>query len=248
MSTEGPTLPPSIELGPDEDESQTEIPQKKRKKSVFYDIKSKKGYTKNISRNKIIIEQFYTIQEFEKISPYVRDIYWYDTKKKSIMVSSLAKVDKDNGLLLHGPYKKVLKENDQTLEEGIFYHGMKNGRWEKYNTKDILTDKEKYYKGWPKDSKISYYDEARTKIKEVIPIEYGKKEGYYYYFLENGRIAVTGEYQFDKKVGIWKEYHLRFNRRKREIQYAKTPFENDFQPYIKKEWDNKGKLIYEQKN
>ena len=42
--------------------------------------------------------------------------------------------------MMHGPYKKRLGE--QIIEEGIFYYGLKHGRWVRFNRSDILQDKE----------------------------------------------------------------------------------------------------------
>ena len=148
-------------------------------------------------------------------------------------------------MLLHGPY--VVRRNDVTIEEGIFYIGTKHGRWIRKTAQDILIDKEKYYKGWPKESRVKFYDPStRTRIQEIIPIEYGQKEGNYYYFFEDGSRAVTGEYQYDERVGKWTSYYKnRRGRRKREIQYRKDPDNDKFVPYIVKEWNSAGKVIYD---
>jgi antitoxin component YwqK of YwqJK toxin-antitoxin module len=148
-------------------------------------------------------------------------------------------------VLLHGPYS--VRRDDVILEEGIFYIGTKHGRWTYKTAKDILRDKEKYYKGWPKESLVSYYDpDTRTKIKEIIPVEFGQEEGLYYYFFDNGSVAVTGEYQYGEKVGKWISFYKnRRGRRKREIQFRKDPHNDKFRPYITKEWNSAGKIIYD---
>jgi len=105
-----------------------------------------------------------------------------------------------------------------------------------------------YYKGWPKQSKLAFHDRERTKLKEVIPIEHGEKEGYYYHFHENGLIAAMGEYKFDAKVGIWNEFYNKRRRRKRQVKYREDPFDKESRPYILKEWNENGKLIYDRKN
>ena len=74
---------------------------------------------------------------------------------------------------MHGPYKRMVGE--QIIEEGIYYKGTKHGRWTEYDRHDILVDKRKYYKGWQKESKVKYYDDKQTKLKEVVPILYGKR-------------------------------------------------------------------------
>ena len=116
-----------------------------------------------------------------------------------------------------------------------------------YFSNDILKDKEKFFKGWPKESEITYYD-GGTKIKEVIPIRNGLKEGTYYYFHDNGVVAVTGVFENDARIGVWKEYYkFRRNRRnrKKEIQYSEDGFSQDFMPFIIKEWSEEGKMLYD---
>lgn len=226
-----------------EDEEQDDLlkPKKKMKRKVFYGLKVKKGYARTGQGNRTRFDEFRYLKKPVAIDPYVRDIYWYNFKKKEIMNSR--NFDPDEGVLLHGPYVKRLGE--QVLEEGIFYKGMKHGRWVRYNKYDILQDKEKYYKGWPKLSKVAYYDKERKQLREIIPIQLGEKEGNYFAFYKSGKIAAKGEYQFDYKVGVWIEYYDQRRRKKREIQYSEDPFDKQFTPYIIREWDDKGVLIYD---
>ena len=145
-------------------------------------------------------------------------------------------------MLIHGPYKKM--QNNIVLEEGIFYKGTKHGRWMQYDRNDVLNDKEKYYKGWPKESLATYYDPIeRKKVKELIPVEIDEREGFYFLFHENGTIAVTGEYKWGEKVGDWIENYPN-GKRKKIISYPKEPFQEDFRPYVRKEWNDKGLEIF----
>lgn len=213
---------------------------KKPKKKVFYGIKTRKGFTKKGYGDRITYELFYYLKKPQKPETFVRDVYWYDFTRREIRKTN--RFDPTKGALLHGPYEK--KQGDILLEKGIFYKGTKHGRWMKYTRDSTLVDKEKYYKGWPKESLVSYYDpDTHKKMKEITPIEYGEKEGYYYMFFENGKIAVTGEYQWDQRVGDWIENYPDGNR-KRVISYPKEPFNDEITPYIRMEYDEKGKEIY----
>ncbi len=237
------STPLTIDLDAEEDmlDSLDQRKEKKPKKKVFYGVKTKKGFTKTGFGDNVVVELFYYLKEHEDPDPYVRDIYWYNFKKKKIVNSR--KIDLDNGAILHGPYKKML--GDQVLEEGIFYKGTKHARWMRYNRHDILQVKEKYYKGWPKESQVAYWDKKTRQIREIIPVQFGEKEGYYYAFHENGSLAAMGEYHFDHKVGIWREFYPSKNRRKREIRYPEYAFDTVNHPYIMKEWDKNGKVIYD---
>ncbi len=237
------TPPLTLDLNEETEEDKFTPKEKKPKKNFYYGFKTKKGFTTRGQGKSEEIILFNYLKEYQQPNPYVRDIYFYDFERQRI--SKSRRVGPQQGAILHGPY--TVRRNDVVVEEGIYYIGTKHGRWIRKTTNDILIDKEKYYKGWPKESLVSYYDPStRTKIKEIIPIEYGLREGNYFYFFEDGSIAVTGEYRFDNKVGKWTSFYKnRRGRRQREIQYRRDPHDDDFVPYITKEWNSAGKIIYD---
>ena len=242
MDSLSATMAPTIDL--DEEEEEEEVKKKKRKKRVFYGLKTKKARMKRYSGGKQLYEEFHYLKEYIEPNLYVREKYYYDTEDRKIKFSSAIK--NQEVLILHGPYKRYL--DGQLITEGIFYIGTKHGRWMEYYSNDVLKDKEKFFRGWPKESKITYYDAEGTKVKEVIPIQHGNRQGSYYYFHDNGVVGVTGIFENDARIGVWKEYYkYRRNRRnrKKEIQYAEDGFDQDFRPYIIKEWSQEGKLLYD---
>jgi antitoxin component YwqK of YwqJK toxin-antitoxin module len=221
----------------------TKRKEKRRNKKVFYGLKTKKSFARRGVGENVELEIFHYLKDYRETDPYVPEIYWFDFTRKRIR--NTGTIEDKRGVILHGPYKKFIGE--QLVEEGLFYKGTKNGRWTKYDRNDMLVDKRKYYHGWPKDSKVRYYDDKQTKLKEVVPMVYGKKDGTYYYFHENGTVAVKGEYKEDVKVGKWTEYYPFMSRRKKEIQYPASPYDTDYSPFISKEWDRSNKLVYEAK-
>ena len=213
---------------------------KKPKRNTFYGVKTRKAYARRGTGERTTIELFSVLKKPEKPSIFVRDIYWYDFTRRE--VRKTANFDSKKGVLLHGPYKKL--QNNVVLEEGIFYKGTKHGRWMQFDRNDVLGDKEKYYKGWPKESLVTYYDPVeRKKVKEMIPVEIDEREGFYFLFHENGIIAVTGEYKWDQKIGDWIENYPN-GKRKRIIAYPKEAFDETIRPFIRKEWDEKGREIF----
>ncbi|HLT74163.1 MAG TPA: hypothetical protein VKZ68_03730, partial [Ohtaekwangia sp.] len=199
-----------------------------------------KGFTRKGYGNRVTYETFYYLKKPEKPQGFIRDIYWYDFTRKEIRVTQ--KFDPNKGVLLHGPYER--RQGEIVLEKGIFYKGTKHGRWMKYGRDSVLLDKEKYFRGWPKESLVSYYDPVeRKRMKEMLPIEYGEKEGYYYFFHENGMLAVQGEYRWDQRVGDWVEYYPN-GRRKKIVTYPKEAFDKSVKPYVKAEWNENGREIY----
>lgn len=222
-------------------EEEPVAPKKKKvKKKVFYGVKTKKGFTRKGIGDRTTFELFYYLKKSELPKTFVRDIYYFDYARREVRRTS--KFDPQKGVLLHGPYKKV--QNEVILEEGIFYKGTKHGRWMSYNRDSVLTDKAKYFRGWPKDSEVTYYDPLeKKKVKDITPIEFGEKEGFYYMFHENGLVAVTGEYKWNQRVGNWIEYYPS-GKRKKLITYSKDAFDKELIPFIKTEWNDKGKEIY----
>ncbi len=225
----------------EEEEEEPKKKKKKRKKNVFYGIKTKKGYTKTGYGENTTVEIFHYLKEWVEPDPYVPEVYWYDFRRKRIR--STGTIDKKYGRILHGPYTKI--RGDQLLEERIYFIGAKHGRWVKIDKNDVLIDKKKYYKGWPKESMVKYYDDGRKKLKEVVPVVYGEVEGEYYLFHKNGEIAVKGQFKYGEKIGKWTEYYDIQRRAKKQIQYKSDPYINNFQSHVLKEWNKRGQIIYE---
>lgn len=246
LSEEQAKKPLTIDLaGEDESEEEGEVKKKKRKKNVFYGIKTRKFFVRTGAGERTMFESFHYLKEYEQPDPFVRDIYWFDFESRKIKKNR--NINRKNGVILHGPYEKYTLDGT-ILETGIFYKGTKHGRWTRYDKKNILLDKKKYYKGWPKESIVSYYDKDRKKLKEIIPVEYGKKEGNYFYFHDNGMVAVSGEFQNDEQVKVWREYYKFRRRKKKEVQFKPDPWDEDFHSHIIKEWNEKGELIYDRQD
>ena len=234
--------PLTVDLDKNEEDETFTAKTKKPKKNVYYGLKTKKGFTTRGRGDREDLILFNYLRDPQQTDKYVRDIYWFDQERNQIKSRGF---DPQKGVLLHGPY--TVRRDDIAIEEGIFYIGTKHGRWVRKTPQDILIDKEKYYRGWPKESRVIFYDPStRTRIQEIIPIEYGQKEGNYFYFFKDGSRAVTGEYRYDERVGKWTSYYEnRRGRRKREIQYRNDPDNDKFVPYIIKEWNPAGKVVYD---
>ena len=240
------------------EEEPVEFKKKKKKRKVYYGSKTKKGFIKRGRGTRMQIEVFYYLKEFQEPSPYIKDIYWYDLKNKKIEKDHPNKIDPKTALILHGPYKKIV--NREVVEKGIYYVGTKHGRWEEWKVlktkkyKDSievaekrLISKEKYNRGFTKESELLFYDGEKTKIKEVTPILDGELHGYYFLFFENGKIATQGQYSHGEKVGKWYEYQMSGARhyRKRITVHPDRFTKEDFYPYISMEWDEIGHISYD---
>lgn len=217
----------------------------KASKTEYEGLPMVKLYTKFGSGDREIVEEFYVLRGQQPgASPYIRDVFWYDQKNRR--VTSAVIKEKENAVLLHGPYKRY--QGGDLMEEGYYYAGMKDGRWEKYDSKFMLIDKARWQRGFPAEARITYHDSTHKKIKEVFPVEYGKLKGTYFAYHENGLLAEEGKYDNGVKIGRWTEFYptTAVGRKRRTLtQHAADQWDTDFEPYVISEWDDTGKLIYE---
>ncbi|MBX2953985.1 MAG: hypothetical protein KF870_15895 [Leadbetterella sp.] len=218
----------------------------KKQESRLFDGKNYKGIAveKRIlkRRSSLLYQEFYVLKEHRDPPPYHRTFTWFDEKNKR--VSEVLARDPKTNSLLHGPYREY--RGDNLVKEGYYYMGLKDGRWLQYDKDFILLDKENYHEGFYDESRISYYGGDSTRIREVVPVRFGKINGTYYRFYENGTLAEEGRYDDGKKIGKWVEYYEGGNRRKREIQHPVNYFD-ETEPYTVIEYDDKGKVTFENK-
>jgi hypothetical protein len=237
-----PTIAPLLLFDEEKEKELKKEKKKKERKNIWFNIKTQRGFTKREIRGQSYYEYFNYTDAQRNPNPYIRDIYWYDPSEKAIKTSGYT-VGK--GYLLHGPYERII--NETVVESGMFYYGMKHKTWMVFDSNNVLQDKSHFSEGWPRESRVSYYNQASKSIEEITPIQYGLEEGNYFYFHEDQQIAVTGEYRYGEKVGLWTEYWDTNNTkavRKREIQYQEDPYTKNFRPYIRAEWDKDGNLVY----
>lgn len=237
-----PSVAPLLLFDEEKEKDEKKEKKKKARKNIWFGIKTQRGFTKREMRGQLYYEYFNYTDADRNPDPYIRDIYWFDTKERAIKTTGYSK---EYGYLLHGPYERVV--NDEIVESGMFYYGTKHKTWMLFDDKNVLQDKNHYTEGWPRESRVSYYNQASKSIEEIIPIQYSLEEGNYFYFHEDQQIAVTGEYKYGEKVGLWTEYwdtNKGKTIRKREIQYQENPYTKNFRPYIRAEWDKDGNLTY----
>ncbi|MFN4144546.1 MAG: toxin-antitoxin system YwqK family antitoxin [Runella sp.] len=215
--------------------------QKKRYHTEYEGLSIVKQVTTTGSGDRLTQIEFHVLKQNQFPRQYDGiDVYWYDTRNRVITKSVIK--DKEAALILHGPYKRYVSGN--LVEEGNYYLGTKDGRWETYDGDYHLLDKTKWWHGLPSESLITYYDSAHTKICEVVPIQYGKRKGDYLKYYDGGQLMVKGQYDNDTPIGTWNEYYQFKRQRKKVIRYPRYWYEGS-EGILISEWDDKGKLIYE---
>lgn len=206
----------------------------------FEKIAIEKRIFKRGSGSRLLYQEFYVLKQHQKPSPYNRMLTWYDEKNKKF-VEAITRDTKTNSLL-HGPFKEF--KGDLLVKEGYYYLGAKHGRWIEYDKDFNLLDKENFKKGFYSESQISYYGTDSSKIKEIIPVIYGKTTGEYWRFYEDGTLAEEGHYDDGKKVGRWVEFYEGGNRRKKVMQYPKDLFDTS-EPKLLQEYSPDGKMTFD---
>jgi antitoxin component YwqK of YwqJK toxin-antitoxin module len=219
---------------------------KSKKKKAYFGYRVKKGFAKQGKGKNLIVETFYYLREYKEPNAYVQDKHYYDVKKRRIFKTKTLDPKKTPMLILHGPYTK--KRGDVLIEQGYFYMGAKHLRWETFKPDSTLTQRIHYEKGFLRDAEITYYDAAKTKIKEIIPYQYGEVQGEYLKFYENGQVEWQGMYDKGRKVGTWINFYDFRGRRQFEYQYAESGFDQPKEPVLVKQYDRHGALVFEKKD
>ena len=71
--------------------------------------------------------------------------------------------------------------------------------------------------GWLNESLRFFWDLEKSKLKEIIPIKFGERNGNYYAFFEDGKVAARGRYVSDSRVGVWTEFFNTGKKREKLI-------------------------------
>jgi hypothetical protein len=182
--------------------------------------------------------------EDEALSAYAAEIFIFDPSQSRVV--SIPTKDAKNAQICHGPFKKYV--NQKLIEEGFYFMGVKDGRWETYSSENELENKVYYEKGYTAGSTIHYYDASNKKIKEVIPRLYGKVRGTYFSYYPSGSLKEDGRLDDSVKVGRWREYHEfgSGGRLKKEWKYGKDKFDSS-DPVLIQERDQQSKVIFQAK-
>ena len=139
-------------------------------KDEYVNIKTDRRLGQYGSGNRSTVEEINVVKfvEDESISAYAQEIWWFDPNQSRIVNSSIK--DNKTAQICHGPFRKVV--NNVIIEQGFFFMGTKDGRWENYGPEGELENKTYFTRGFTAGSEISYYDAEKKKIKEVIPRVY----------------------------------------------------------------------------
>jgi hypothetical protein len=221
---------------------------KVKKKDVYKDeyegVKTERRVGSYGSGTRSTLEEFQVVKfvEDEALSVYQQEVWWFDPNQSRVVNSSIK--ENKTAQICHGPYQKIV--NQVVVEQGYFYMGAKDGRWENYGPEGELENKVYYSRGFTAGSEISYFDADKKKIKEVIPRMYGKIRGQYLAFYPGGNVREEGKMDDSVRVGRWREFYEfgTGGRLKKEWRYRKDKFE-EVEPVLIVERDNQGKILFQ---
>jgi len=213
-------------------------------KDEYANIKTDRRLGQYGSGNRSTVEEINVVKfvEDESLSTYAQEIWWFDPNQSRIVNSSIK--DNKTAQICHGPFKKIV--NNVIVEQGFFYMGTKDGRWETFGPENELETKVYYERGFLAGSSITYHDDAKKKIKQVIPNFYGKTRGNYLSYYPSGNLKEDGKLDDSVRIGRWREYYEfgTGGRLKKEWRYGKDKFDAS-EPILMVERDSQGKIIYQ---
>ena len=213
-------------------------------KDEYANIKTDRRLGQYGSGNRSTVEEINVVKfvEDESLSTYAQEIWWFDPNQSRIVNSSIK--DNKTAQICHGPFKKIV--NNVIIEQGFFYMGTKDGRWETFGPENELETKVYYERGFLAGSIITYHDDAKKKIKQVVPNFYGKTRGNYFSFYPSGNLKEDGKFDDSIRIGRWREYYEfgTGGRLKKEWRYGKDKFDAS-EPILMVERDSQGKIIYQ---
>ena len=166
-------------------------------KDEYVNIKTDRRLGQYGSGNRSTVEEINVVKfvEDESLSTYAQEIWWFDPNQSRIVNSSIK--DNKTAQICHGPFRKVV--NNVIIEQGFFFMGTKDGRWETFGPENELESKVYYVRGFLAGSDITYHDAAKKKIKQVVPNFYGKTRGNYLSFYPSGNLKEDGKCIFSNK-------------------------------------------------
>lgn len=213
-------------------------------KDEYVNIKTDRRLGQYGSGNRSTVEEINVVKfvEDESLSTYAQEIWWFDPNQSRIVNSSIK--DNKTAQICHGPFKKVV--NNVIIEQGFFFMGTKDGRWETFGPENELENKVYYVRGFLAGSNITYHDDAKKKIKQVVPNFYGKTRGNYLSFYLSGNLKEDGKLDDSVRIGRWREFYEfgTGGRLKKEWRYGKDKFDAS-EPILMVERDSQGKIIYQ---
>jgi antitoxin component YwqK of YwqJK toxin-antitoxin module len=213
-------------------------------KDEYANIKTDRRLGQYGSGNRSTVEEINVVKfvEDESLSTYAQEIWWFDPNQSRIVNSSIK--DNKTAQICHGPFKKIV--NNVIVEQGFFHMGTKDGRWETFGPENELETKVYYERGFLAGSRITYHDDAKKKIKQVVPNFYGKIRGNYLSFYPSGNLKEDGKFDDSIRIGRWREYYEfgTGGRLKKEWRYGKDKFDVS-EPILMVERDSQGKIIYQ---
>ena len=213
-------------------------------KDEYANIKTDRRLGQYGSGNRSTVEEINVVKfvEDESLSTYAQEIWWFDPNQSRIVNSSIK--DNKTAQICHGPFRKVV--NNVIIEQGFFFMGTKDGRWETFGPENELESKVYYVRGFLAGSDITYHDAAKKKIKQVVPNFYGKTRGNYLSFYPSGNLKEDGKLDDSVRIGRWREFYEfgAGGRLKKEWRYGIDKFDAS-EPILMVERDSQGKIIYQ---
>lgn len=142
--------------------------------------------------------------QFKNDKPVGKFTYFYESSKVKAVIIHDENSNRSTAYYFH--------ENGALMSNGIFRDQKKDSVWVNFGPSERLSNKETYRNGLLNGKKIIYYVPEDINDKSQIPAAvYTYKDGVlngdFKEYFENLSVKTKGQYENNKKVGIWERYH-----------------------------------------
>lgn len=221
------------------------IDKKRKSRRMYLGIKTKAGFIRDDDAESFDLFRTIEFAQLEK-KGNLKNIHYYDRKTDKIKTDDYGniqnKIKKGFSIyILHGHYQKI-KEGEVRLE-GYYNKGHRHEKWYEFDKNGIVLEKIDYHHGHTEETLIEHHDNDSTKLKQILPMVHGRIQGKYILYHKNGTIAKEGKFDNNEKIGFWREWYEN-KKMKKEEQYPQHWYDKK-EPILLREWDEKGKLIYD---
>lgn len=147
--------------------------------------------------------------QFKNDKPVGKFTYFYKSSKVKAVVIHEENSNRSKAYFYH--------ENGSLMSHGIYKDQKKDSVWVNFGPSERLSNTETYVNGELHGKKVVYYVPEIVTDKSQIPAaiyhyKNGKLDGEFKEYFDPRNVKTSGQYQNNKKVGIWIQYHPNGNK------------------------------------
>ena len=211
-----------------------EAPEKKKVKKSFLRVKTKKVLLKG-SGNRVYLRTLLLPEKPEMPKTFVRDIYYYDYARRGWFARQVRSEKKES--LLHGSVTSAWWTVILILV--FFIKGTKHGRWMTYKQDSTLTDKALYFRAGQKNRRLRITTRWSVRGEEILRSNSARRKASTTCSMKTVWLPLPVNTSGKKSRKL--DWILSYQEKKKLVTYSRIHSTKDLMPYVKTEWNDKGK-------